>query len=154
MPYSQGGSSSGPDSLDVSIVALSRLHVRTYLLALEALPHAQVPFDIVLLRRERIFKTATMSSPINNLTLASTVPFLAPDMHMPILGFSIYRVRASECASTCLAAIHAGYRHNDSAQLYNNEAEMGQAVRESGVPRAEVLLTTKIREPGITEVKL
>lgn len=94
-----------------------------------------------------------MTSSPKNLSLASTLPLLAPGVSMPILGFGIYRVQASECASTCLAALRAGYRHIDSAQLYNNEAEMGQAVRESGVPRAEVFLTTKIRYPGITKAK-
>ena len=45
-------------------------------------------------------------------------------------------------------AIKVGYRHIDSAQFYGNEAEVGQAVRESGIPRNEVFITTKIMTPA------
>lgn len=58
------------------------------------------------------------------------------------------------------AALAAGYRHFDSAQLYNNEAELGRAVREGRqlgsdviVGRGEVFLTTKIRYPGFSKAK-
>lgn len=49
---------------------------------------------------------------------------------------------------SCLTALSLGYRHIDSAQFYGNEAEMGEAVRQSGIPRSEVFLTTKIMSPG------
>lgn len=52
-----------------------------------------------------------------------------------------------------LAALGAGYRHIDSAQLYNNEAELGQAIRKSSVAREDVFLTTKIRYPGVNKAK-
>ncbi|CAN8101336.1 unnamed protein product [Discula destructiva] len=85
------------------------------------------------------------------LSLTCTLPLLAPGVDMPILGFGTYQVQASECVSVCLSALQAGYRHIDSAQLYNNETEMGQAVRLSGIPRSEVFLTTKIRRPASNE---
>lgn len=72
---------------------------------------------------------------------------------MPRLGFGIYRVQPSETVEVVLAAFDAGYRHIDSAQLYNNEAELGQAIRKSGVPREDVFLTTKIRYPGMNKAK-
>lgn len=84
-----------------------------------------------------------------DLSLTSTVDLLAPGVSMPRLGFGIYRVQPSETADVVLAALDAGYRHLDSAQLYNNEAELGRAVRQSGVDREEVFLTTKIRYPGM-----
>lgn len=72
---------------------------------------------------------------------------------MPRLGFGIYRVQPSETVEAVLAALDAGYRHFDSAQLYNNEAELGQAIRQSGVARKDVFLTTKIRYPGMNKAK-
>lgn len=72
---------------------------------------------------------------------------------MPRLGFGIYRVQPSETADVVLAALDAGYRHFDSAQLYNNEAELGRAIRESGVDRKDVFLTTKIRYPGVNKAR-
>lgn len=85
--------------------------------------------------------------------LTSTVDLLAPGVSMPRLGFGIYRVQPSETVDVVLAALEAGYRHIDSAQLYNNEAELGQAVRKSGVAREDVFLTTKIRYPGVNKAK-
>ncbi|KAG8164010.1 hypothetical protein KVR01_005928 [Diaporthe batatas] len=91
------------------------------------------------------------------LTLASTAALLAPGVRMPRLGFGTYRVPPAETAAVVRAALAAGYRHFDSAQLYNNEAELGRAVREcvqsSGVSRADVFLTTKIRYPGVSGAK-
>lgn len=89
----------------------------------------------------------------NALTVESTVSLLALGVSMPVLGFGTYQVQASECVAICSSALQAGYRHLDTAQLYANEAEVGQAVRQSGIPRAEVFLTTKIRYPGITGAK-
>jgi diketogulonate reductase-like aldo/keto reductase len=47
-----------------------------------------------------------------------------------------------------LDAFNAGYRHIDTAQFYGNEKEVGEAVRQSGLPREEVFITTKIITPG------
>lgn len=87
------------------------------------------------------------------LSVTSTIPLLVSNVEMPVLGFGLYRVEPTECVSVCLSALKAGYRHIDSAQLYNNEAEMGQAVRRSGIPRSKVFLTTKIRYPSFTKAK-
>lgn len=93
------------------------------------------------------------SSKPSDFTLTSTVDLLAPGVSMPCLGFGIYRVQPSETVDVVLAALGAGYHHIDSAQLYNNEAELGQAIRKSGVARKDVFLTTKIRYPGINKAK-
>lgn len=95
---------------------------------------------------------ASSKKPVD-LTLKSTADLLAPGVSMPRLGFGIYRVQPSETADVVLAALDAGYRHIDSAQLYNNEAELGRAVRTSGVARGDVFLTTKIRYPGVNRAK-
>jgi len=60
---------------------------------------------------------------------------------MPLLGFGVYQ--SYDARSSVLTAFEAGYRHVDSAQVYRNEAAVGQAVRESGLDRGEVFITTK-----------
>ena len=50
-----------------------------------------------------------------------------------------------ECKSACLAALKAGYRHIDTARAYSNEQEVGEALKESGINREEVFITTKLR---------
>ena len=67
---------------------------------------------------------------------------------MPRLGFGIYQSPADVCMNSCLTALRAGYRHIDSAQFYRNESEMGEAVRQSGIPRSDVFLTTKVLSAG------
>ena len=63
---------------------------------------------------------------------------------MPILGFGTYHIPPNETKQTVLNAIEAGYRLIDTAQNYNNETEVGEAIRESGVSREELFITTKI----------
>jgi diketogulonate reductase-like aldo/keto reductase len=67
---------------------------------------------------------------------------------MPLLGLGVWQV--AEGAQTRRAvgwALEAGYRHIDTAQAYGNERSVGEALRSSGVPREDVVLTTKFR-PG------
>ena len=63
---------------------------------------------------------------------------------MPILGFGTYHIPPNETKQTVLNAIEAGYRLIDTAQNYNNETEVGEAIKESGVSREELFITTKI----------
>ena len=58
---------------------------------------------------------------------------------MPLLGLGVYQ--NNDCFPAVLAALKHGYRHVDSARMYRNEAEVGRAVRESGVPRSEVFVS-------------
>ncbi|KAF9482187.1 Aldo/keto reductase [Pholiota conissans] len=60
---------------------------------------------------------------------------------MPRLGFGVYQ--NYDTAATTLEAFKAGYRHVDTAQVYRNEAEVGAALRASGLPRSDVFITTK-----------
>ncbi|KAL8771478.1 MAG: hypothetical protein Q9209_003148 [Squamulea sp. 1 TL-2023] len=82
------------------------------------------------------------------LSLSSTIPLTNSKYTMPRLGFGIYQSPTDVCVNSCLTALRAGYRHIDSAQFYRNESEMGEAVRQSGIPRSEVFLTTKILSAG------
>jgi 2,5-diketo-D-gluconate reductase B len=63
---------------------------------------------------------------------------------IPALGFGTWRLAGATAQRLVEAALAIGYRHIDTAQMYGNEAEVGAALRASGVPRAEVFLTTKI----------
>ncbi|KAE9378741.1 putative aldo-keto reductase [Stipitochalara longipes BDJ] len=63
---------------------------------------------------------------------------------IPQFGFGVYLSPAEKCKASCLTALKAGYKHIDSAQYYANEKEVGEAVRESGLKRSEVFITTKI----------
>ncbi|WP_298706116.1 aldo/keto reductase [uncultured Veillonella sp.] len=63
---------------------------------------------------------------------------------MPILGFGVYQVPPEETKQAVLEALKAGYRHIDTAQAYGNEKEVGEAIKESGIPREELFITTKI----------
>lgn len=74
------------------------------------------------------------------------VPISNNPVPMPRLGFGVYKIPPAACKEACLTALEAGYRHIDCAQLYRSESQVGDAVRESPVPRNEVFLTTKIKK--------
>ena len=82
------------------------------------------------------------------LALTDLLPLPNSTVKIPRLGFGIYQSPTNVCINSCLTALRTGYRHIDSAQFYRNEAEMGTAVRQSGIPRNEVFLTTKIMSAG------
>lgn len=64
---------------------------------------------------------------------------------IPVLGYGTWRnTDPKECVDGVVAALTAGYRHIDTAQMYGNEALVGEGMRLSGVPREEIYLTSKI----------
>lgn len=70
---------------------------------------------------------------------------LSDGHQMPQLGLGVYKVKeGEEVVESVKAAIAAGYRSIDTAALYGNEDGVGQAIRESGVPREELFITTKV----------
>ena len=62
---------------------------------------------------------------------------------MPLLGFGTWQIKGEEAVAATRAALEAGYRHLDTATVYENEGEVGRGLRESGVPREDVFLATK-----------
>ncbi len=63
---------------------------------------------------------------------------------IPLLGLGVWQVgEGRECEDAVRWALEAGYRHIDTAQAYGNERSVGRAVRDSGVPREEIFITTK-----------
>lgn len=63
---------------------------------------------------------------------------------MPKIGYGVYQVSPDECVRCVEEALHVGYRLIDTAQSYDNEYEVGQALQQSGVLRGDIFLTTKI----------
>jgi diketogulonate reductase-like aldo/keto reductase len=69
---------------------------------------------------------------------------LADGNEIPMLGLGVWQVpNGPACVNAVRWALEVGYRHIDTAQAYGNEESVGRALRESGVPREEVFLTTK-----------
>ncbi|GAA2941356.1 MULTISPECIES: aldo/keto reductase [Streptomyces] len=65
-------------------------------------------------------------------------------VRIPQLGFGTFQIPPEQTRETTLAALEAGYRHIDTAQMYGNEKEVGQAVRDSGLDRTDVFVTSKL----------
>jgi diketogulonate reductase-like aldo/keto reductase len=63
---------------------------------------------------------------------------------MPLVGLGTWQLRGREGYRAVRHALDVGYRHLDTAAMYRNEAEIGRALHESGVPRSEVFITTKL----------
>jgi diketogulonate reductase-like aldo/keto reductase len=69
---------------------------------------------------------------------------LASGAKMPILGIGMWQAHGRSALDAVVRALELGYRHIDTATFYANEAEVGEGVRESGIPREEVFVTTKL----------
>ena len=63
---------------------------------------------------------------------------------IPQLGFGVFQIPPDATRKATLAALEVGYRHVDTAQMYGNEAGVGQAVRDSGLDRGDVFVTSKL----------
>ncbi len=75
---------------------------------------------------------------MNSYTLSNNVT-------IPELGFGTWQTPDGDVAvASVKKALEVGYRHIDTAQGYKNEASVGQAIKESGIPREELFLTTKL----------
>lgn len=72
---------------------------------------------------------------------------------MPILGLGIYALHGTDCERAVREAVSLGYRLFDTAQMYGNERELGKALKDCGVPRDEIFITTKLYSPSTTYKK-
>jgi diketogulonate reductase-like aldo/keto reductase len=78
------------------------------------------------------------------MTAGGPVRPLADGNQIPLLGLGVWQVpNGPACVNAVRWAIELGYRHIDTAQAYGNEESVGQALRQSGVPRDQVFITTK-----------
>jgi diketogulonate reductase-like aldo/keto reductase len=82
---------------------------------------------------------------------------LSDGTEMPLLGLGVWQVDdGSDCETSVRWALEAGYRHIDTAQAYGNESSVGKALRDSGVAREDVFITTKFfpaREDPAAEIE-
>ena len=97
---------------------------------------------------------------MNELDIQTNLLTLADGNQMPQEGFGLYKVDGQETTSKSIAtAYEDGYRLFDTAQLYGNEAEVGQAFKDLAIPRDNIFVTTKVAESNqgydkaITSVK-
>ncbi|GII99944.1 2,5-diketo-D-gluconate reductase A [Sediminihabitans luteus] len=76
----------------------------------------------------------------------TTVPsiMLNNGVQIPQLGFGVFQIPPDETRAATLTALEAGYRHIDTAEMYGNEAGVGEAVRASGLERSDVFVTSKL----------
>ena len=76
----------------------------------------------------------------------STVPSISLNdgNTIPQLGFGVFQIPPDETAAAVRSALEVGYRHIDTAQMYGNEREVGQGIRDGGLDRREVFITSKL----------
>ncbi|OHX15739.1 2,5-didehydrogluconate reductase B [Chromobacterium amazonense] len=75
-------------------------------------------------------------------------------MQMPKLGAGTFRLKEQQAEDAVAMALELGYRHIDTAQIYRNEADVGRAIANSGLPRGELYVTTKIWTDQFAQGKL
>jgi len=66
------------------------------------------------------------------------------DTALPRIGMGTFRLKGNDARDAVKSALSLGYRHIDTAQMYENESEVGDGITSSGIPRREIFLTTKI----------
>ncbi|SFB09074.1 MULTISPECIES: aldo/keto reductase [unclassified Bacillus (in: firmicutes)] len=66
------------------------------------------------------------------------------ELGMPLVGFGTYQLSAAQAETSVKEALKAGFRHIDAAEGYNNEEGTGRGIKESGVPRSEIFVTSKL----------
>jgi 2,5-diketo-D-gluconate reductase A len=76
----------------------------------------------------------------------STVPsiVLNDGNAIPQLGFGVFQIKPAETAAAVRSALEVGYRHIDTAEMYGNEKQVGQGIRDAGLDRGEVFITSKL----------
>ena len=99
----------------------------------------------------------TESVSTNVVAVDGATRTLTDGNEIPLLGLGVWQVPNSrECVDTVRWALELGYRHIDTAQAYGNEESVGQGLRESGVPREDVFITTKFfprRKDPVAEIE-
>lgn len=75
-------------------------------------------------------------------------------MHIPVLGLGTFRLKGEVAFNSVKMGLEIGYRHIDTAQIYENESEVGSAIVESKINREEIFITTKIWTENLSKTKL
>ena len=85
-----------------------------------------------------------MTSSASVPSIPRAVVELPSGRRMPLLGFGTWQLTGDEATRATTWALETGYRHIDTAMMYRNERQVGEALRHSGVPRDDVFVTTKL----------
>src|ERR1022692_3595925 len=80
------------------------------------------------------------------VSVVSAVPDIMLDNGntIPQFGFGVFQIKPADTAEAVATALQAGYRHIDTAEMYGNEKQVGEAVGRSGLDRADVFVTSKL----------
>jgi diketogulonate reductase-like aldo/keto reductase len=79
------------------------------------------------------------------MSMIGTIPIIAAhDAEIPLVGLGTWELRGRPCARIVEQALRLGYRHIDTAEIYDNEREVGEGIRASGVKRRDLFVTTKV----------
>ena len=85
----------------------------------------------------------------NHLNINSRIT-LEDGNSMPLFGLGVWEAQSGqETYDVVLSALNAGYRHFDTAEMYANEKDVGRAVNDSGINRADIFVTTKLWDSGL-----
>jgi 2,5-diketo-D-gluconate reductase A len=95
-------------------------------------PGADLPDQTTSMKGNRIMTTTVPPITLNN------------SVSIPQLGFGTFQIPPEATRAATLAALEVGYRHIDTAQMYGNEREVGQAIRDAGLHRSDVFVTSKL----------
>lgn len=76
--------------------------------------------------------------------LTTTLVPLRTGGAIPQVGLGVWQASPEDCRAAVAAALRLGYRHIDTARIYGNEADVGAAIRDSGIPREHIFITTKL----------
>jgi 2,5-diketo-D-gluconate reductase A len=87
---------------------------------------------------------ARMSPNVENVSIQIPRVKLNNGVQMPILGFGVFQISAGQTEQVVADALAAGYRLIDTAATYGNEEAVGRAITNSGIPREELFVTTKL----------
>ena len=96
-------------------------------------------FSILTKEQQTIYKVAYVLT----YTRVQTQNTMKKINEIPQLGFGTFQI-TEDCSNLVKLAIENGYRHIDTAQLYNNEAEVGQGIKDASITRDNIFLTTKV----------
>jgi len=88
------------------------------------------------------------------MSLSSTTTIKLNDgVQIPIIGFGTYLAKGDEAYESSLSALKNGYVHIDTAQVYGNEEQVGKAIKDSGIERSKLFITTKLWVSNFSEEK-
>ena len=91
--------------------------------------------------------TGSLSEPVLELTPRRKTYKLNTGTAIPALGLGTWKSQPNEVTEAVKTALQGGYRHIDAALAYGNEKEVGAGIKQSGVPREQIWLTTKLDNP-------